>query len=118
MRRLRFASDRELFVGSVRQFRERHRAGWGVAAGLLALLVLVGAVFAFAMGTCHDAGGFCSEPFGQVHVESYATAAVLTALGVLVGATAVTLRLSMLMVVMAAGAIATTVLAIIGESLH
>lgn len=69
------------------------------------------------MGTCHDAGGFCSEPFGAVHVESYATAAVLAALGVLVGATAVTFRVSRLMLVMAAGAIATIVLAMIGESL-
>lgn len=105
-------------MGSVRQFWERHRAGWAVAAVLLALLLLVGAVFAFAMGTCHDAGGFCSAPFGEVHVEGYATAAVLAALGVLVGATAVTLRFSMLMLFMAAGAIATMVLAVIGESMH
>ena len=105
-------------MGSVRQFWERHRAGWAVVAVLVALLLLAGAGFAFALGTCHDAGGFCSEPFGQAHVESYVTAAVLAALGVLVGATAVTLRLSMLMLSMAAGAIATMVLAIIGESLH
>lgn len=83
-----------------------------------ALLLLVGTVFAFAMGTCHDAGGFCSEPFGQVHVESYATAAVLAGLGVLVGATAVTLRVSMLMLAMSAGAIGTMVLALVGESLR
>lgn len=55
-------------MDSIRQFRERHRTGWRVAAVLLALLLLIGAVFAFAMGTCHDAGGFCSEPFGQAHV--------------------------------------------------
>lgn len=105
-------------MGSVRQFRERHRAGWAVAAVLLALLLLAGAVVAFALGTCHDAGGFCSEPFGQVHVESYATAAVLAALGVLVGASAVTLRFSMLVSLVAAGAVVTMLLAIIGEALH
>lgn len=105
-------------MGSVRQFWERHRAGWAVSSLLLALLLLSGAVFAFAMGTCHDAGGFCSEPFGQVHVEAYATAAVLAALGVMVGATAMTLRVWLLMLFMAAGSIATVVLAVIGESMH
>lgn len=105
-------------MGNVRQSWERHRAGWAGSSLLLALLLLVGAVFAFAMGTCHDTGGFCSEPFGPVHVEAYATTSVLAALGVLVGATAMTLRVRMLMIVMAAGAIATMGLAVIGESIQ
>lgn len=104
-------------MGSITRFRERHRTGWGVGAVVLALLLLAGAVFAFAMGTCHDAGGFCSEPFSQVHVEAYATAAVLAAFGLLVGATAVTLRVSALLFAASAGALVTTVLAFVGESL-
>lgn len=102
---------------SIRRFRERHRTGWGVTAVLLAVLLFVGALFAFAMGTCHESGGFCSEPFGQVHVESYASASVLAALGVLVGATAVTLRVATLLLAASAGALATTVLAVVVESL-
>lgn len=104
-------------MGNIRRFRERHRTGWGVVAVLLGLLLLAGAVFAFAMGTCHDAGGFCSEPFGQVHVEAYATAAVLAGFGMLVGATAVTLRVSALVLAASTGALVTTVLAFVGESL-
>lgn len=103
---------------SIRRFRERHRTGWGVAAVLAGLLFLGGALFSFALGTCHDAGGFCSDSFGPVHIEAYATAAVLAGLGVSVAATAATLRVPMLLVAASVGALATAVLAVIGESLN
>ena len=103
-------------MGRLRDLRERHRTGWGVAAGVLAAVGLTVAAFAFALGTCHDAGGFCAEPFGAVHVELYATAAVLAAASAATAATIATLRRLPVVVAGCVGAAAVVVLAVVGES--
>ncbi len=36
-----------------------------------------GGVASFALGTCHDSGGFCADRFSSTHVEAYAGGVLL-----------------------------------------
>lgn len=101
----------------LRRFRDDHRRAWGWAGSILAVVLFLGASAAFAMGTCHDAGGFCAEEFSATHVEAYATASVLAGLAAASATSAFSLRRTSLTIAVTVGALATALLAVIGESL-
>jgi hypothetical protein len=64
----------------VSDWLRRHPVIWRVALALVAAGAGSSAVVLFALGSCHDSGGFCAGEFSSTHVESYGSAAVLAAI--------------------------------------
>jgi hypothetical protein len=56
-------------------------------AALLAVALGFGGAALFALGSCHDSGGFCAPSFSGTHVTSYAVGVILLscAAGLLAG---------------------------------
>lgn len=88
-------------VRSVRRGKEHAIGARGtgqqsVALRVLAALLAVGLGFGgaalFALGSCHDSGGFCAESFSGTHVFLYAIGVVLLSLAAGGLAAAVTAR--------------------------
>lgn len=75
----------------------------GLTAGALAVLLSLLAFGAFALGSCHGAGGFCSGEFGGTHVAFYAVGTLLTAVAAAAATAAFTTRTGSLRAALAAG---------------
>ena len=82
-------------------------ASLGAAAGFFA-----GGFITFALGGCHDSGGFCSDEFSSTHVEAYASGATLAAIAAGFTALAFTRRIIRLVVAATSAAAAAGILAV------
>lgn len=92
------------------------RRGLTRAALLLAAaLAAFGGAASFALGTCHDSGGFCADEFSSTHVEAYAGGVLLLSLAVGGIAAAAWLRLRPALVAAAVTAGAVSLAAVLVE---
>jgi len=83
-------------TGQVGRFGAGHPLVWRALVAVLAVGTgLTGAV-SFALGTCHDSGGFCADSFSSTHVGAYAVGVVLMSAAVTLLAVTVTLRVVVL----------------------
>lgn len=85
---------------------------------LLLLATMPAAFFAyffFALGTCHDAGGFCVEDFGGTHLVSYGVASLLGGATGAMAAGVIWLRLLPAVIGGGAAALAVALLALFHE---
>lgn len=94
----------------------RHPVAWRVAAGLVAAGFGSGALFLFALGSCHDSGGFCAAEYSSTHTESYASAAALAAVALPAAVVIVSRRVIVLAGAAIAGAGIVALLAALYES--
>ena len=87
----------------------------------IALLVAAAGFFAggfvtFALGGCHDSGGFCADEFSSTHVEAYASGAVLATIAAVLAALAFTRRVIRLVITAVATAAIVSTAAVALES--
>ena len=94
----------------------RHPLVWRVTLGLVAAGLGSSALFLFALGSCHDSGGFCSSEYSSTHTESYASAAVLAAIALPSAVAIVTRRALPLLTAAIAGGGIVVLLAALYES--
>ena len=88
------------------------RLVWRLAS-LTAAAGFFGAGFVtFALGGCHDSGGFCADEFSSTHVEAYASGATLAAIAAGLTALAFTRRIIRLVAAAASVAAFAGVLAV------
>lgn len=70
------------------------RSFWLLRSLFLAVAAIgaVAGAASFALGTCHDSGGFCADEFSGTHIEGYAGGSMLLGLAAGLAAAAWTLR--------------------------